>query len=148
MILSELEKARPSAGTRLAETLHRLADQLKRRGLVVIMSDLFDDPDEVLVALRHFRHKRNEVVVFHVLDAAERNFGFRREAVFHDMESDDRMLVRPWEIQREYRDAVDAWMDRYRRSCREMGVDYVPMDTETPFDTALTAYLDKRRRLG
>jgi uncharacterized protein (DUF58 family) len=148
VILTELEKARPSAGTKLAETLHRLADRVKRRGLVVLMSDLFEDPDEVLFALRHFRHKRNEVVVFHVLDAAERKFGFQREAVFQDMENRDEMLVRPWEIQREYREAVDAWVDRYRRTCREIGVDYVPMHTETPFDTALLAYLDKRRRLG
>jgi uncharacterized protein (DUF58 family) len=148
VILTELENARPSAGTKLAETLHRLADRVKRRGLVVLMSDLFEDPDEVLFALRHFRHKRNEVVVFHVLDAAERKFGFQREAVFQDMENRDEMLVRPWEIQREYREAVDAWVDRYRRTCREIGVDYVPMHTETPFDTALLAYLDKRRRLG
>jgi uncharacterized protein (DUF58 family) len=148
VILTELENARPSAGTKLAETLHRLADRVKRRGLVVLMSDLFEDPDEVLFALRHFRHKRNEVVVFHVLDAAERKFGFQREAVFRDMENQDEMLVRPWEIQREYREAVDAWVDRYRRTCREIGVDYVPMHTETPFDTALLAYLDKRRRLG
>ncbi len=148
VILTELEKARPSAGTKLAETLHRLADRLKRRGLVVLMSDLFDDPDDVLFALRHFKHKRNEVVVFHVLDAAERKFGFQREAIFEDMENKEEMLVRPWEIQREYQDAVQKWVDRYRRTCREIGVDYVPMHTETPFDTALLAYLDKRRRLG
>ncbi len=148
VILKELENARPSAGTKLAETLHRLADRVKRRGLVMLMSDLFDDPDDVLSALRHFRHKRNEVVVFHVLDAAERQFGFQREAVFHDVETNDEMLVRPWEIRQEYQQAVQAWIDRYRRTCREIGVDYVPMNTEMPFDTALLAYLDKRRRMG
>lgn len=148
VILAELEAARPAAQTQLAATLHRLAERLKRRGLVVIMSDLFDDPEKVLVALRHFRHNRNEVVVFHVLDVAEREFGFRREAIFRDMETNDEMLVRPWEIQSDYREAVTAWIDRYRRSCREIGVDYVPMHTETPFDTALMAYLDKRRRMG
>jgi len=148
VILNELEAARPAERTELAATLHRLAERLKRRGLVVIFSDLFDDPEKVLIALRHFKHNRNEVVVFHVLDAAERDFGFRREAIFRDVETREEMLVRPWEIQREYRDAVGAWIDRYRRSCREIGVDYVPMHTETPFDTALLAYLDKRRRMG
>jgi uncharacterized protein (DUF58 family) len=148
VLLSELEAARPAAATRIAATLHRLAERLKRRGLVIILSDLFDRPEDVLVALRHFRHNRNEVVVFHVLDAAEREFSFRREAIFRDLETNDEMLVRPWEIQREYRDAVSEWIDRYRRGCREIGVDYVPMHTETPFDTALLAYLDKRRRLG
>ncbi len=148
VILTELEHARAAEETRLAETLHRLADRVKRRGLVILMSDLFDDQDEVLLALRHFRHKRNEVIVFHILDEAERRFGFQREAIFRDLETDEEMLVRPWEIQREYRKSVDEWTDRYRRRCREIGVDYVPMNTETPFDTALLAYLDKRRRVG
>jgi uncharacterized protein (DUF58 family) len=148
ILLTELERAKPAAETKLAETLHRLADRVKRRGLVILMSDLFDDQDEVLFALRHFRHKRNEVIVFHILDEAERRFGFQREAIFRDLETDEEMLVRPWEIQSEYRKSIDAWTTRYRRTCREIGVDYVPMNTETPFDKALLAYLDKRRRVG
>jgi uncharacterized protein (DUF58 family) len=148
VILSELERARPAKTTGLADTLHRLADRVKRRGLVVLMSDLFDDADRVLLALRHFRHKRNEVIVFHVLDAAERSFAFQREAVFEDMETHDKMLVRPWEIRGDYRAAVAEWIERYRHTCREIGVDYVPMHTETPFDTALMAFLEKRARLG
>lgn len=148
VILTELEKARAALTTGLASTLHRLAERVKRRGLVILMSDLFDDQDEVLAALRHFRHKRNEVIVFHILDVAERKFGFEREAVFEDLETDDKMLVRPWEIRAEYRKAVDEWIDRYRTSCREIGADYVPMHTETPFDAALMAYLHKRSRMG
>jgi uncharacterized protein (DUF58 family) len=148
VILTELEKAEPASTTNLAVTLHRLAERVKRRGLVVLMSDLFDDQDEVLNALRHFRHRRNEVVVFHVLDRMEREFGFPREAVFEDVETADEMLVRPWEIRKEYRTAVSAWIERYRNVCREIGVDYVPMHTESPFDTALMAYLHKRSRLG
>jgi uncharacterized protein (DUF58 family) len=148
VILSELERAKPASTTGLATTLHRLADQVKRRGLVILMSDLFDDQEKVLFALRHFRHKRNEVVVFHVLDVAERNFDFERESIFRDMETNQEMLIRPWEIRGEYKKSVTNWIARYRRSCREIGVDYVPMHTETQFDTALLAYLDKRRRLG
>jgi len=141
VILNELERARPASTTGLADTLHRLAERVKRRGLVILLSDLFDDEEKVLFALRHFRHKRNEVIVFHILDVAERKFGFQREAIFEDMETDDRMLVRPWEIRSEYQGAVSQWIERYRRACREIGVDYVPMHTETPFDTALLAYL-------
>jgi len=148
VILSELEKAKPASTTGLASTLHRLAERVTRRGLVVLMSDLFDEQEDVLNALRHFRHKRNEVVVFHVLDRREREFDFPREAIFRDVETEDEMLVRPWEIRKEYRGAVSDWIDRYRNVCREIGVDYVPMHTETPFDTALMAYMHKRSRLG
>jgi len=148
VILAELEAARPASTTGLASTLHRLADRLKRRGLVVLFSDLFDEQEDVLFGLRHFRHKRNEVIVFHILDAAERRFDFEREAIFRDMETREELLVHPAEIRSEYRKSVSAWVERYRRACREIGVDYVPMHTETPFDTALLAYLDKRRRLG
>jgi uncharacterized protein (DUF58 family) len=148
VLLSELENARPASTTGLAETLHRLAERVKRRGLVVLLSDLFDDQTAVLRALRHFRHKRNEVVVFHVLDANERRFDFAREAIFRDLETHDEMLVRPWELRPEYRRAVAEWIERYRRGCREIGVDYVSMNTETSFDAALLAYLEKRSRLG
>jgi uncharacterized protein (DUF58 family) len=148
VLLTELEAARPSSGTGIAKTLHELALRIRRRGLVFLMSDLFDDPDEVLRGLRHFRHRRHEVVVFHLLDQAEREFGFDREAIFRDMESGREMLVRPWELRAEYRGAVDAWIARLRDGCREAGVDYVPIDTSTPFDTALHAYLRKRSRLG
>jgi len=148
VLLTELENARPASTTGLAETLHRLAERVRRRGLVVLLSDLFDDQTAVLRALRHFRHKRNEVVVFHVLDANERLFDFAREAIFRDLETHDEMLVRPWELRPEYRRAMTEWIERYRRGCREIGVDYVSMNTETPFDAALLAYLEKRSRLG
>lgn len=148
VLLEELENARPASTTGLANTLHKLAERVKRRGLVVLISDLFDDQAAVLRALKHFRHKRNEVVVFHVLDAAERTFDFPREAIFEDMETKDKMLVRPWELKGDYRKAVAAWIESTRRGCREIGVDYVSMNTETPFDTALMAYLEKRSRLG
>jgi uncharacterized protein (DUF58 family) len=148
VLLTELESARPASTTGLASTLHRLAERVKRRGLMVLMSDLFDDQDAVLRALRHFRHKRHEVVVFHVLDANERSFDFPREALFRDLETQDEMLVRPWELRGEYRKAIGEWIERYRRGCREIGVDYVPMNTETPYDAALLAYLEKRSRLG
>ena len=90
---------------------------MKRRGLVVLMSDLFDDQDAAPRALRHFRHKRHEVVVFHVLDANERSFDFPREALFRDLETQDEMLVRPWELRGEYRKAIGEWIERYRRGC-------------------------------
>ncbi len=129
-------------------SLHRMAERIKRRGLVIIFSDLFDDPDEVLGALKHFRHNRNEVIVMQVLDPSERSFAFGRDAVFQDMETEEKMTTQPYHIQKAYQDEMRRFLDRYKRECREQAVDYVLLDTATPFDVALFQYLNKRKRLG
>ncbi|MBN1825156.1 MAG: DUF58 domain-containing protein [Candidatus Eisenbacteria bacterium] len=147
-ILRELEGASPSEETNTAGALRRLTERIRRRGLVILLSDLMDDPDQVLTALRYFRHKKHEVVVFHILDPKEVRFDFTREARFEDMEREDRLLAQPWRIQREYAREVERWRDRYRRECGEHRIDYNFIETTTPYDTALYAYLAKRARLG
>lgn len=146
-ILLALHHALPSGKTGAGPALHQVADRIKRRGLVIVISDLLDNPADVMVALKHFRHKKNEVIVIHLLDPLERSFGFGGDAVFADLETGERMTTRPWQIQESYREAMRKFVDRYKRDCREHGVDYVLIDTATPFDTALTEYLSKRRRI-
>jgi hypothetical protein len=120
---------------------------LKRRGLVILLSDLFDEPDEVLKALKHFRHKGNEVIVLHILDPLERSFAFDSEAVFRDMENADEMTTHPWHIRKAYREAMAEFIQSYRSQCRDHSIDYALMDTATPFDVSLTEYLQFRSRL-
>jgi uncharacterized protein (DUF58 family) len=140
--------ALPAQGrTRLGPALHELAERIKRRGLVVLFSDLMDDPAEVLAGLQHFRHDHHEVVVFHLLDPDEVDFPYTDGATFVDLESGERLTTEPWEIARRYRERLAAWSERYRRQCRERRVEYVRIDTRTPFDLALLAYLEKRARL-
>ncbi|HTM57456.1 MAG TPA: DUF58 domain-containing protein, partial [Candidatus Udaeobacter sp.] len=127
--------------------LHGLAERIKRRGLIVILSDLMDKPADVLQGLQHFRHRRHEVVVFHVLDPDEIEFPYTDTATFVDLESGERLTTEPWEIARRYRARFTAWTEQYRRQCREQRIDYVPLDTRTPFDQALLAYLEKRVKL-
>jgi uncharacterized protein (DUF58 family) len=146
-ILKELELLQPGTTTRTAASLHRVAEQIKRRGLVVILSDLFDDPVEVMKACKHFRHKRNEVIVMQVLDPLERSFAFGSDAVFKDMETSEELTTQPWHIQRAYQEAMKEFLEFYKRECRENAIDYVLLDTSTPFDTALFEYLTKRRRM-
>ena len=153
VLLSELS-GRLGAGesseareTRIGESLHRLAERLARRGLAILISDLMDDPAEVLQGLKHFRHRQHEVVVFHVLDPAEVAFPFQDESVFVDMETRERLSTTAWEIAPEYRRRLDAWRRRYRRTCREHLIDYVELQTNTPYDVALLRYLEKRGRL-
>jgi uncharacterized protein (DUF58 family) len=143
VILKALSGVEPHGRTRLGPALHELAERIKRRGLVILCSDLMDRPSD----LQHFRHRHHEVIVFHVLDPDELEFPYTDTATFVDMESGERLTTEPWEIARRYRERLAAWTDQYRRQCRENRIDYVPIDTRTPFDRALLAYLEKRARL-
>jgi uncharacterized protein (DUF58 family) len=147
-ILAELEAVTAGRATRIGPALHAMADRIGRRGLVMLFSDLMDRPDEVMQGLRHFRHQRHEVVVFHVLDPAEESFPFQGETEFEDLETGRRLSTHAWEIKQAYLERVQAWTTRYRRACGEIGVEYVPISTATPFDIALFRYLEKRGRLN
>jgi len=147
VVLRTLGELEPEGRTRLGPALHELAERIKRRGLVILCSDLMDDPAEVLLGLQHFRHRHHEVIVFHVLDPDESEFPYTDTSTFVDVESGERLTTEPWEIAKRYRARLAAWAERYRRACRENRIDYVPLDTRTPFDQALLAYLEKRARL-
>lgn len=147
VLLKTLSAGEPQGRTQLGPALHELAERIKRRGLVVLLSDLMDVPADVLSGLQHFRHRHHEVVVFHILDPDEVDFPFTDTATFVDMETGVRLTTEPWEIAKRYRERLEAWRDQYRRACREQRIDYVPLDTRTPFDRALLAYLEKRARL-
>lgn len=148
ILFKTLLETQPGKKTGTGVSLHRMAERIKRRGLVIIFSDLFDNPDEVLGALKHFRHNRNEVIVMQVLDPSERSFAFGRDAVFKDMETGEKMTTQPYQIQKAYQQEMRRFLDRYKRECREQAVDYVLLDTATPFDVALFQYLNKRKKLG
>ncbi len=146
-ILVALQTLRGGGGTAAGRSLHLVAERIRRRGLVIILSDLFDDPDQVLAAFKHFRHKKNEVIVMHVLDPLERSFAFGEDAAFEDLETEERMVTQPWHVRRAYAEALQSFVGRYKRECREHQIDYVLLDTRTPFDVALMEYLSKRRHL-
>ncbi|HCN04077.1 MAG TPA: DUF58 domain-containing protein [Bacteroidetes bacterium] len=146
-VLRTLEEAIPSEGTRTAQALHRLAERIGRRGLVVIISDLFDDPESVIQALRHFRHDRHDVLVIHVLDPREVDFDFGSAAVFKDMESGEEMTTQPVHVKRSYRMAVEQFCDEIKRGCFAQNIDYARVTTDKPFDIALKEYLTIRNRI-
>jgi uncharacterized protein (DUF58 family) len=147
-ILRQLETLTASNKTATADSLHTIAERIKRRGLVIILSDLFDKPNEVMAALRHFRHKKNEVIVMQILDPLERSFAFGRDAVFKDLETSEELTTQPWHIQKAYRQEMKKFLDTYKKECREHNIDYILLDTSTPFDVALIEYLHKRQRMG
>ena len=147
-LLQTLQTVAPEGtDTDLSSAFHDLAERIKRRGLIVVFSDLLDDPHAVLSALKHFRHRKHEVIVFHILDPRERDFAFNRETRFVDLESGAQIATEPWHIAPAYRFHMEELTGRFRRACRESLIDYVLMDTTEPFDTALYNYLAKRKRL-
>ncbi|MBS4029579.1 MAG: DUF58 domain-containing protein [Ignavibacteriales bacterium] len=146
-IFKALSQVRAGNKTGTARSLHTVAERIKRRGLVIILSDLFDTPADVLSALKHFRHKRNEVILFHILDPLEKSFAFGSDAVFRDMETSEELITQPHHIRKAYQEAMREFIAMYKRECREHSIDYVLLDTATPFNEALMEYLQKRQRL-
>jgi hypothetical protein len=146
-MMRQLEALNPSQQTNVAATLHKLANRFKRRCLIVLISDLYGEPEEVMRALHHFRHRRHEVIVFHVFDKAEIDFPFRELVAFHDLETDERIQVDPGSVRQAYVAEVEQFIETYRRGCSETRIDYVMTDTSTPYDFMLSRYLAKRSRL-
>jgi len=147
-ILKAIENSTPSNRTDAAVTFHELADKINRRGLVIIISDLFDDPEKMLGGLRHFRHRKHDVVVFQILDPFERHFSYGAEARFRDLETGEMLLTNPLQIRGEYVRRLNSFIEDFSRRCRDSLIDYHLMDTSQPFDRALFGYLAKRSKLG
>jgi uncharacterized protein (DUF58 family) len=143
-MMHRLEAIQPGGETNIAATLHKLASRFKRRCLIVLLSDLYDESEEVLRALHHFRHHRHEVILFHILDRAELEFPFKEVVAFHDLETNDRIQIDPAYIGETYRKQMQEFLATYRRACAEAQIDYILADTTIPYDFMLTKYLSKR----
>jgi uncharacterized protein (DUF58 family) len=137
-----------SEGTSAERAIRDLAVRLKRRGLVILLSDLLVRPEETLTALRFLRHHGHEVLVFHLLDPGERELPAVSEARFFDPETNDELLVSIPDIRIEYRAAVADALEEWRNNLRPHGIDYHVLETDQPLSSALRTYLRKRERLG
>ena len=144
-IIEALERLTPGADTNISAVLHEIAERVRRRSLVVVISDFFDDVEELLHGLQHFRHRRHEVIVLHLLDDAEIDFPFDRVTLFEGIERGEEVVVDPRVIGGSYRARFRQFVDRLRRGCTEKNIDYERMQLSEPFDKALAAYLGRRR---
>ena len=145
-ILLALEKVAPGAKSDVGRPLHQLADALGKRSLVVLISDLLDDPDNIVRGLKHLRFRGTDVIVFQVLDPHEIQFPFRGAARFTDVESDDVVTADPDRVRESYLEAMAALRARYEKELRGAGIDFLSLDTSKPLDFALLAYLDTRAK--
>ena len=147
LILEELENLIPAYKTGINRSLQELGQYTKRRGLIILISDLLDEQEEVLKALKYFRFKKHEVIVFHLLDHAELELPFKGVVWVEDMENAKRVLTHPEIIRKRYKSVVKEFVETYRLSCLRSDIDYCLIDTKTPLDFSLGAYLARRKML-
>ncbi len=147
MILRTIAEATPGGETNLNDVLYGLAQKIKRRGLVIVISDLLDDPVGLVKALKSFRHRKHEILVFQILDKDELDFPFTESAIFRDLEDGSEQIVSPSLVRKRYRSMFREFIEYYRRHLMESNVDYSVLYTDTPYDKALFSYLQKRSRL-
>jgi uncharacterized protein (DUF58 family) len=143
-MLHSMDVAAAGAKTNIATIFHDLAERFKKRGLVVILSDLFDEIPGLLAGLKHLRHRRHEVVIFQVLDPAEIEFPFQDTTLFKGMESLPQVLSEPRALRKAYQQEFENFLTEVRRGCRGNNIDYTLMRTDQRLDVALSAYLAAR----
>ncbi|NLE40805.1 MAG: DUF58 domain-containing protein [Lentisphaerae bacterium] len=144
-LLEALDATKPGGETAIADIFHDIAERIPRRGLVIIISDLFDDPERIVNALHHFRHRRHEVVVLHVLADEELTFPFDQFTRFRNLEGVSDIQTDPKALRASYLEQIRLFLQAIKNGCGRIGADYVAMNTATPFDQALSAYLTRRR---
>jgi uncharacterized protein (DUF58 family) len=144
-ILHALENRGPAGETNVGKILDELAGQIKRRGLIILISDLLDEPEQVLKGLRQFRFKGNDVIVFHLLDPAELELPFDGNILFEDLEAANlEVIADPRAIRATYQQVVQEFITDMRKQCHDNAIDYQLISTATPLDQALASYLSWR----
>ncbi len=145
-LLVMLDRLAPGRETNLSRPLHQLAGALTKRGMVVLISDLLDDPEGVIRGLRHFQFRGTDVVVFQILDPDELAFPFDRATRFEDLETSAEVMAVPALVRPHYLKGINDLVDRYRRELGAVGIDYHLLSTAEPLEMALLAYLSTRAR--
>jgi uncharacterized protein (DUF58 family) len=146
-ILHAIERAHAGKRTDFLQSLVKVSDRLRRRGIVVVISDLYDEPDKVMDGLRHLVFRGNDVIVFQLLDPLELSFDFPDAAQFVDMETQAEMHVIPDYIRKEYQRVLTGQIAEYEKECRKDRMDFSMIDTSQPLDSALFSYLVRREQL-
>ena len=145
-LLVALDRLPVGRETNLAKPLHQIAESLSKRGMVVLISDLLDEPERVIRGLKHFQFRGTDVVVFHLLDPDEIDFPFERPTRFEDLETSEEVTAVPPVVRAHYLAAMKGFIDRYKRDLGACGIDYHLLSTAEPLEMALLAYLSTRAR--
>jgi len=147
-LFSIMEKTTPGSDTKIGDILHISAESIKKRGLVILISDFFDDVESIISGVKHYRYKGNEVIVFHVLDPKELNLSFDERTEFVDLETGESITTDPWHIQNDYNQKIKDFCKELESNCKKNKVDYTLLTTDTPVEVALFDYLLKRQKIN
>ncbi len=143
-LLQVMEAAPLLAKTATGPIFHELAERFRKRGVVLILSDLFDDVAGMMAGLKHFRHRRHDVILLHLLDPAEIDFPFRNPTLFKGLEQYPEVLADPRSLRKAYLREFDGYCRELQNACRAQGIDYCRVRTDQPFDRTLSTYLSQR----
>ena len=147
-VLETLEDIEAGGETDVGAVLHEAAERTRRRGLVILISDLIDNEESIADGLQHFRHNNHEVLVFHTMDEAELTFPYDRQTRFQDMEGASLLSANPKSLRKQYMQRLNGFLTRLKRDCSDRSISYNLVNTSEPYDHFLAAYLDKRARIG
>ena len=147
VVLHVLDRLTPKGAGSLRAPLHKMAEHFGRRGLVILISDLYEEPDAVIEAIGPLRFRGSDIAVFHLLDPAELDFSFRDPSAFEDLESGEQIPIVPQALREEYRRMIRAHIDAITERCKGARIDYTMLQTSSPLDHALFRYLSAREKL-
>jgi uncharacterized protein (DUF58 family) len=145
-VLLALERVALGTHTDVSKPLRDLAEAVSKRGLVVLISDMLDEPDRVIEGVKQFRYRGTDVIVFQILDPHEVQFPFDRPARFRDLETAEEVIASPAAVRQQYLDRLQALIARYRREFGLAGVDFCLLETWQPLELGLMSYLQTRRK--
>ena len=146
-MLSIIENTTIGDDTNISKVLHSGAEKIKKKGLVILVSDLLDEPDKVVDSLKHFKYNNNEVLVFHVLDPKEINLDYNERTIFEDLETNQTIETEPWQINQAYKKEMDELIKYYKTECSINKIDYNQLTTNQNLEHVLSQFLNKRKRL-
>jgi len=148
-LIDVMERSPAKGETSMGPIFHDLAERIKKRGLVIILSDLFDDVDSLAQGLKHFRHRGHDVSVMQIIDPAEQDFPFEEPTLFRGLENWPEEMVEPRALRRAYQTEFEQFLHQIERRCRELHMQHILLRTDMPLDIALRRFLTSRlQRVG
>ncbi len=146
-IYKKLYELSPEKKTNSIQVLHQIAEKIKKRSLIIIISDLLDEAEELIKGFKHFRYLKHDVIVFHIVDEQEIDFNYKKETIFIDAETKAEVRVFPWQIKTNYQAKYSDFYQHIKEQCSSAKIEYVHFTTQTPLEENLMKYLIKRSKL-